>query len=315
MIFFLHGADTYRARQKLKEIQAKYQATYPRAVDVQEFDCLETDLKEIKNALEVISMFESKKLAILENAFQKKEVEEFLFERRKRLAESARHIVVLFQTQEIKAKGANKLYQWLCKNAKHQEFLLLSSAKLKSWIEHEFANYNLKVTPRAQEELAWTVGNDLWQLSHEIKKIVAWKGSMRDVRETDVALLVPSRVTTDVFSTIDAIAQKNRKQAFGLLYRHLQRGDSPYYLLTMLLYQFRTILQIQDMQERKLSLAAMVQKSKLHPYMFKKGLRAAQNFSVQELKGFYEKLFILDKNLKTGKGEPEGAFDLLLARL
>ncbi|MEK7542114.1 MAG: DNA polymerase III subunit delta [Patescibacteria group bacterium] len=317
MILFLHGADTYRARQKLKEIQAKYQTTYFGAVHITEFDCAEANVEDAKNALETISLFESKKLLIFQNVFVKKEFEEFLFERRKQLAESARHIVVLFEREEIKAKGTNKFYQWLCKNAKHQEFVLLPPAQLKAWIEQEFLRYHLKATSRVREMLARAVGNNLWQLSCEIKKIAAWKGSSTDsqVLESDIALLVPSRAEADVFSTIEAAAQKNKKQAFRLLYDHLQKGDSPYYLFSMFVYQFRTILQIQDLVERKLSLAAMLQKTKLHPYILKKGLRVAQNFSLQELKALYEKLFLLDKNLKTGKIAPEGVFDLLIAQL
>jgi len=59
----------------------------------------------------------------------------------------------------------------------------------------------------------------------------------------------------------------------------------------------------------------MLQKTKLHPYVLKKGLRVSQGFSAQELRGVYENLFTLDQNLKTGKVEPAGAFDLLVATL
>lgn len=317
MILFLHGADTYRALQKLRKIQEKYQATYPHAVHVREFDCAEADLQEAKSALEAVSMFERKKLLIFRNAFQKSAFEEFLFKRRSQLAENAGHIVVLLQTQEIKAKNSNKLYQWLLENAEHQEFLLLSPAKLKSWIQQEFLRYNFKATPRAQEALARAVGNNLWQLSGEIKKIAAWKKSAPDtqVKESDIEFLVSSSAATDVFSTIEAAAQKNKKRALGLLYFHLEKGDSPYYLFTMFVYQFRTILQIRDMAERQFSHETMIRKTKLHPYALGKGLRVAQNFSLQELKTVYEQLFVLDKNLKTGKTEPEGALDLLVARL
>ena len=314
---FLHGADTFRAHQKLKEIQEKYQATYPRAIHVRDFDCLEAKLEEAKSAVETISMFERKKLLIFRNVFQESAFEEFLFEKKKQLAESEYHVVVVIETGEIKAKSASPLYQWLRKNAKQQEFLPLSPSKVRMWIEQEFQRYNLRATPRAQEELARAGGNNLWQLAQEIKKIAAWKKSegSSPVKESEVALLVRSKIEADIFATIDEIAQKNKKQALGLLYRHLQKGESPYYLLTMLVFQFRTILQIRDMAERKLPYESMLQKTKLHPYVLKKGLRVSQNFSLGELKGIYENLFALDQDLKTGKVEPAGAFDLLVATL
>ena len=317
MILFLHGADTYRAHQKLKEIQEKYQATYPRAIHVRDFDCAETALEEAKSAVETISMFERKKLLIFRNVFQESVFERFLFEKKKQLEESEHHVVVVFETGEIKAKSANPLYRWLKKNTKQQEFLPLSPSKVKMWIEQEFRRYNLRTTPRAQEELARAGGNNLWQLAQEIRKIAAWKrsDSSPQVKESEVTLLVRANGETDIFATIDAIAQKNKKQALGLLYRHLQKGESPLYVFTMLVYQFRTILQIRDMGERKFSTEAMVRTIKLHPYVLKKGLRVSQNFSLQELKRVYENLFALDTGLKTGKVDPAGAFDLLVATL
>ena len=324
MIFFLYGPDTYRARQKLKEIQEKYQKTYLHAVHVQYFDCAHTELQDVKNALESISMFEQKKLLIFQNVFANSALEEFLFERRKQLGESVHHIIVLFEAARLaarqaenKTKNSSKFFSWLKKNAKQQEFLLLSPAKLKLWISQEFERYNLKAAPQAQEALARAAGGDLWRLSNEIKKIAAWKRSTQttSIRESDVALLVNSQEEADVFAMVEAAAQKDRKRALNLLYRHLQKGDSPSYLSSMLQYQFRTLLQIRDMAERKLSYGAMLQKTKLHPYVLKKGMQIARNFSLSELKSIYEKLFILEKQLKMGKGEPGGVFDLLFATL
>ena len=332
MIFFLYGPDTYRARQKLKEIQEKYQTTYLHAVHVQYFDCAHTELQDAKNALESISMFEQKKLLIFQNVFANSALEEFLFERRKRLAESMQHIIIFFEAvrldssrqarldarqAENKTKNSSKFFSWLKKNAKQQEFLPLSPAKLKLWISQEFERYNLKATPQAQEVLARAAGSDLWRLSNEIKKIAAWKRSTQttSIRESDVALLVNSQEEADVFAMVEAVAQKDKKRALNLLYRHLQKGDSPSYLSSMLQYQFRTLLQIRDMAERKLSYGAMLQKTKLHPYVLKKGMQIARNFSLSELKSIYEKLFILEKQLKMGKGEPGGVFDLLFATL
>jgi len=321
MILFLHGPDTYRVRQKLKEIQEQYRVTYQDAVHVWDFDCVTADREEVKNALEAVPMFEQKKLLVFWNVFQDSGFQEFFMERKNQLTESEHHVVVLVESEEIKEKSTNKLYRWLKKNVKQQEFPLLSPLQLKLWIEQEFRRYNLKIAPRAQETLARSVGNDLWRLSGEVRKIAAWKkpGSElqveEQVKEADVALFVEVAAEADIFLTIDLIAQKNKKQAFDLLYRHLQKGDSPHYLFTMLVYQFRTILQIRDMVERKLSYEIMLRRTKLHPFVLKKGLRVAQNFSLQELKILYKKLFVLDTNLKLGKVEPGGVFDLLIARL
>jgi len=316
MILFLHGPDTYRSRQKIREIAEHYRKTYKTAIHLRDFDCAHAEFFDFKNEIEIISMFERKKLIILRNIFQNEGFAASVLAHKDALLKSENHIVVIVEEGEVKAKTKNALYQFLKKHAKTQEFTLLPPARLKQWIVNEFARFDMRVAPSAIELLMRATESDLWQLSNEISKIATFqKTKQGPLKPSDLALFVKPKLDADIFATIDAIAQKNKKRALGLLYRHIEKGDSPYYLFSMLVYQFRTMLEIRDMIEGKIPYPAMIQKSKLHPYVLKKGLQAAQNFSFQELKNIYIKLFRLDLALKTGKVEPEGVFDLLIAKL
>jgi len=315
MLLFLYGPDTYRSRQKVRDIIFGYKKAHADAVHVKNIDCGEATVEDLKNEIESISMFEKKKLLILRNALHNATIEAFLEEKKKELEKSERHIIVLWETEEIKGKTKNPLYQWLKKHAKAQEFLLLSPQSLKAWIAREFGQYGVKIEPKATEQLARTVGNDLWKLEQEVRKLAAFKGSEGSVKEADVALLVKAKVEADVFATIDSMAQRDKKKALELLSNHLIKGDSPHYLLTMFLYQFRTIIEIRDMMDQQISPQIMAQRSGLHPYVLKKGLRVAQHFSLDELRAIYEKLFRLDTAFKTGRTEPGGALNLFVASL
>ena len=128
-------------------------------------------------------------------------------------------------------------------------------------------------------------------------------------------MFVRAQTNADVFATIDAVVKKNKKQAFELLYRHIQKGEAPYYVFSMVQYQIRTLLEIKDAMDKKLSYQEMVQHIKLHPYVLKKGMRAVEEFSFEELKKIYRKLFTIDWSLKTGRANPEAALDLFFATL
>ena len=316
MIFFLYGPDTYRARQKLNEIFEHYRNASKTPLHIAEIDCKLADFSDFKNAIETVSLFGEKKLIVLHDAFSSAQFEKapsVLAETLRKAGED----VVLFVEQGQVGK-TSPLFQLLRKEARSQEFSLLEGAKLKAWIRSEFESYGVRAALAAQEMLAQGGGNDLWRLSNEIRKLVAFqksKGETSSVTESDIRALVRADIGTDIFATIDAVARKNKKESLALLWRHLQKGDSPYYLLAMLTYQFRTVLEIKDMIERKVPYSAIIQKTKLHPFVFKKGYGAARNFTLQELKRIYQKLFRLDLSLKTGKIEPEGAFDLLLTSL
>ena len=317
MILFLYGQDTYRSRQKAAEIVKEYQKVRPRAVHVRAIDCSKADAEDLKNEFDTISLFEQKKLLLLRDLFSNAEVVRFFDERKKQLLESSHHIVVVLQQAELKDKTKNPLYQWLKKHATCQEFSPLPPAKLLLWIQREFTRYGVACSSRAAELLALRAGNDLWTLSQEVRKIAAFKKSEAKpvVKESDISLLVGGKAQADVFATIDALASRNKKQAFDLLLRHLQKGDSAYYLFSMVHYQFRVLLEIRDMLDRQLSFAQMVSESKLHPYVLKKGVGVAQNFSSPQLKNIYQKLFEVDFAMKTGKVESEGAFDVFVASL
>lgn len=317
MFLFLYGPDTYRSRQKVRDIVTGYQKAHANAVHIKDLDCAQLDVEELKNEVESVSLFEKKKLLILRNALHNGSIVEFLESRKKYLKESDRHIVVLWETEESKAKSKNTFYQWLKKHATCQEFLLLTSSNLQRWIQREFARYGVKIMPRSAEQLARAIGGDLWQLSNTVKQIALYKKSEENptIKEVDIALFVSPKMEADIFATIDAIAQKDKKHALALIYKHLAKGDSPYYLFTMLLYQFRTTLEIKDMLERKVPYQEMLSKSKMHPYVLKKGSAVAERFTIEELKKTYQKLFQLDHSMKTGRIEPNAVFDVFIAAM
>ena len=127
--------------------------------------------------------------------------------------------------------------------------------------------------------------------------------------------MVRSKIETDIFKTIDAIAEKNKKRALELLHKHLEKGDSPLYLLSMINYQFRNLLIVKDFIERCKPYNIILRKSGLHPFVVKKSYYQSQKFSFQELKKIYRKVFQIDLNIKTGRIESEMALDLLIAEI
>jgi len=120
---------------------------------------------------------------------------------------------------------------------------------------------------------------------------------------------------TDIFKTIDFIASKNKKLALKLLHRHLEKGEHPLYLLSMIIFQFRNLLEIRDLLEKGTPYWLLFRKSNLNNYIIKKSYQLAKKFSLSELKRIYRKIFEIDFNIKTGKLESETALDLLIGEI
>ena len=126
--------------------------------------------------------------------------------------------------------------------------------------------------------------------------------------------MVKPNIENDIFKTIDALASKNKKLALSLLHKHLDNGDFPLYLLSMIAYQFRNLLTIKELQSTQ-SYATIAKKSGLHPFVVQKSYYLCNQFSVEQLKKIYQRIFQVDLDIKTGKIEAETALDLLLAEI
>ncbi|MBU0476395.1 DNA polymerase III subunit delta [Patescibacteria group bacterium] len=312
MIIFLYGQDTYSSRQKFQEIIEHYKKIHKSGLNLRYFNLEKTGFGEFRDEFQQTSMFKEKKLVVLNSAFSNPEFKAKILVQAKKFTDS--DDTILFYEIDNVAKN-DKLFKFLKKYGKIQEFKLLDSQAFKKWIVKEFKKYQTEIEPRALMIFIDFVGNDLWRASNEIKKLVNYKKGKGEIEVKDIELLVRPKIETDVFKTIDAIAAKNKKQALELLHKHLDKGDSPLYLLSMINFQFRNLLAVKDLIEKKKPFYAFPKITKLHPFVIKKSSNLAQKFTFLELKKIYQKIFEVDYNIKTGKIKPETALDMFIAEI
>lgn len=315
MIIFLYGPDTYRSQRKLNEIVEHYQKIHKSGLNLKFFDEKTGDFKEFQNEIKSVSMFAEKKLIVLEGVFANQDFKENFLKNYKELVDS-KDIILFYEKKEI--SPAEPLLKFLKKYAKCQEFELLDVQRLKNWAKKEVENYGAKIDECALQLLVDFIGNNLWQMENEIKKLVSYKNK-KTIEEKDVRLLVKPKIETDIFGTIDALASKNKKRALKFIRAHLERGDSPYYLFSMINFQFRNLLIMKPYELKRESYGYTIQTSAkqlgVHPYVAKKAMEQARKFSFDELKKIYRKIFQIDLAIKTGKIEPETALDLFVAEI
>jgi DNA polymerase-3 subunit delta len=305
MILFLFGQDKYRSRLKLKEIIEHYKKIHKSGLNLAIFDLKEKSFEEFINFFESSSMFNEKKLAILENVSQNEDFQKKFLKRISYFSNSKNF--VLFYEGEIKE---NNFFKELKKNSRWQNFQLLEGKKLEIWVKREVKNLGAEIDQRALKKLIEFVGNDLWRMENEIKKLVSFSGGKK-IELEDVKTLVAPEIESDIFKMIDAIGQKNKILALKLIHRHLEKGESPFYLLSMINYQLRNILLIKDSMEKNRPLKEL----ELSPFLIQKTISQARKFSFSEIKKIYRKVFEVDLKIKTGQIKPELALDLLVSEI
>jgi DNA polymerase-3 subunit delta len=307
MIIFLYGPDTYRSRQKLNEIVERYKKIHKSGLNLKYFDFKKDSFEDFRDAFKSSSMFDEKKLLILRNAFLNSDLEEKFVNFIKELAKSKE--VIVFYEKEIKKD--TPLFKLLIKHGKSQNFQLLEGFRLKNWVKKEFKKYSTEIDDSALNLLLDFVGNNLWQMVNEIRKLVSYKNGKR-IKVKDVQTLVRPKIETDIFKTIDAIAQKDKKRALELVKKHLEKGDSPTFILAMINFQFRNLLMIKDLIERGKSKNYILKETGLHPFVVEKTLKLAKRFQLEELKKIHQRIFQTDLKIKTGKITPEVGLEILI---
>ncbi len=327
MLIFLYGKDTYRLIQKVKEIEAQYRKVHKSALNLEKIDVGQSSFKEFWDRLFQRSMFVKKKLFFLENVFSQEQFKKDFLKKTGEISES-QDVVVVIEKGEV--KKTDKLFKALQKTAKCQNFEILTGQKIKRWAEREFAKHETEIEGTALNQLIAFVGFDLWQLSNEIKKLAAYKKTPAFsrspkatpiIKEKDIELFIKPKLETEIFKTIEALARKEKKTALHLLQKHLDKGESPLYLLKMITFQFRNLLLVKSQVPQSgatvywATANNLSKKLDMHPFVVKKTMHLIARFSLEELKKIYQKIFEADLNIKTGKINPEQGLRMLVAEI
>lgn len=322
MIIFLYGADTFRSHRMLQEMKTKFIKDIDRdANSLNILDGQTLTLKEIGEKINTGSLFVKKRLVVIENIFRNKKTKLFneLSEYLKNFSTGEDNILI-FIDEELNTKDkplkadAKKLFVFLNKQKYAQEFQTLSNIQLLNFIKKETLNYNKEMGAAAATMLINLTGGDLWMIASETKKLSFYTAA-KMITESDVKELCSGTVNEDIFALTDALSAKNKALALKLLEEQYAAGLSDEYLIAMLVRQFKILLQIRTALDNNLGQAEIAGQLKLHPYVVKKGLFQARNFSALNLKNYLNQLIHLDFSNKKGSHQIKTELMLLISRL
>jgi DNA polymerase-3 subunit delta len=319
MIILLHGPDTYRARQRLHFYREGFKKKYDVAgLNVVNLDGEKLNMEEFRKNVGQAGFLAKKRFIAIENLIslnKHKKIQEEIIEYLDK-EWSGDNVIIFFEEEKPdkkKKKAVAPLQKRLVKE-KSEEFKLLSGEKLNQWILGEVKNRGGKINSAAVLELASLVGSDLWNMDSEIEKLVNYK-NWKEISSDDVKMLVKAKFDENIFHLTDALAAKNIKLSFKLLYDQLASGAHELYVLTMLIRQFRILLQTREIIDQEPNYYTVASRLQIHPFVAQKAIRDARKFSLTELKNIYRQLLEIDIKIKSTSEDPRLLFDLLITRV
>lgn len=206
-------------------------------------------------------------------------------------------VVVFVQPAPDKRKS---LYKKIVQLGNVKIFEPLSGADLSKWVRNRIMKYEGVLSAQASEYLISLVGQDMWRIDSELKKLATYSNGQSITNEMIEKLVVPT-IEANVFHLTDALALRNQKKAIHSLHKTVAAGENLRQVFYMIVRQFRLFLQIGGyLSNYPSSNPANVASSlKLHPYVAKNTMAQLSHFKLAEIKNAYAKLLEIDVGLKT----------------
>ncbi len=321
MIIFLYGSDGYRLKQNIDKIVGEYNKKYVSGINFSVIDFDESDQSnKLSDLIKTVSFFEEKRLVVVKNSFSTGKLVTTLIKEWK--LGSDKQIILVFAENSGEKELSKKdkvLFKLLCdKGSIVKHFETLSGKQLETWVSKEIKEGEVDIEPAALKKLISYISStptrsepvdpsNTWRLRQEIDKLINYKifDSKNDgiITEQNVELLVLPDEDPNIFEAVDAMASKNKFRAAATLYDHLESGTDPYYIFSMVIYQFRNLLKVKSLANNAVPYSNIARKTGLNPFVVKKTYEQCKKFDLDELKRLFSSLAQIEIAVKSGNAD------------
>ena len=300
MVIILHGPDSFRSQEKVREIISAYRAKHGTHMHETRIDSGLHAWDEVRKALYGGSLFAQMRLLVVRNVHANKELLGNFLIHTSLMARP--DVVVVFWEDAVlgKTKDEKSLLETATQS---QEFAFLPPARLRLWVGKYAARYHIDISPPALSLLvAWSGGNT-WYLGNEVRKLGAYTRG-KTVSEQDVRMLSRDILDSHIFKTIDALFAGRTHGGLAYLRDHLTRGENPTQLLAMLAREVHVLATVKGGS-----------RAGLHPFVVKKASPRARATSWEKLRQLSYIVHEADAAIKKGARDPSIGLELLGAQI
>lgn len=313
-VYLFYGEDEFIISQEIEKLEKKLGDTAIASLNISRLDGRTLSFDELKNAVYVMPFMVPRRLVVVYHPLAKMEnspeFKEKFLALLDQLPESTALVLVEYRAPD--KKKPHWLWEWAKQAGDRVHIHAFPHPDMRSWIRQQAKLAGGEFTLEAAKALISLVDNDTRLATQEIAKLLAYVNYQRPVEKEDVEQLVAAAGQSNIFALVDAVGLRNTRQAMRLLHNLLDEMD-PLQIYSMILRQFRLLVQTRELQDNGGTLDEVNRTLNLHPYVGKKVFNQAQRFSLAELEAIYRDLFEMDERIKTGRVEPDLALEAFVA--
>ena len=250
---------------------------------------------EIIETAQTMPFFAERRLVLIrESGFFKSPNEEMLAF----LTESPSTTCILFQEKEVDKRG--RMFKYIQKEGCAAEFSELSADLLSAWIRGRLKKEGLVISPRTVSAFLDRCGTDMNLLSQEMEKLISYTAGRDEITEEDLKAVTTRQIEGHIFDMIDAATGRNQKRALSLYYDLLALKEPPLRILSLIHRQYRILLIVKDMKEKKMRDQEMAKQAEVPPFAIRKYAAIAGKLKREEIREALGECADLEESVKTG---------------
>ena len=287
MITFLIGENAFEVERELKRIMADFNGVTERV------DGARLELKQLPDLLMGVSLFADKRLVIIKDLSESKDIWSELTGWLDRISDDINLVLV-----ETKPDKRTATYKDLKRNAKVVEFNEWGErdiAKAEAWVVDEAKKLGVKLDTKSAQMIVRRVGLNQWQLYHAIEKL----SLVGMISDEIIESVIDANPVENVFNLFDAALHGDRARLAKML-TTVEQSEDPFRLFALLSGQ-------------AFQLAAVVAAGQsdgiasdfgIHPYAVSKLVTSAKKLGRSGARKIINIFAVADDDMKLSRAEP-----------
>ena len=312
MIYILYGTINYLIN---KEISKIIEDNNIDEININKYDLTNTYLTDIINDASSMSLFDDKKVIIVNNSYiftgtTKKALEQDSTILENYLNNINDNTILIFIVNNDKLDERKKITKLVKKIGTIKEFNNIDNISL---VKELFSDYNISTDNI--KYLLERVGDDTTLLATEIGKIKIYKDKDKNITKDDITNLISKSLEVNNFKLIDAIINKNKNEAIMLYQDRIKLNEEPIAIIIALANQIRIMYQVKELYLNGYTENNIASILKIHPYRVKLANQNSKKYDSDILLNYLKQLANLDISIKTGKIDKQLGLELFILAL
>ena len=305
MVYLLYGTKDYRIDEEIKKITKNIDK-----INITKYDLNVDEIKDAINDAETYSLFQEKKIIIIENAnmFTGSTTKDSdIIEKYIENQNLATTLILIVRGEKIDSR--KKITKLVQKKGKIIE--LNEDINIDNLIKKELKDY--KIDFQTLSLFKDRVGTNPLIIENGINKIKLYKDN-KEITKEDILNVTCKTIEIDIFKLIDNIVKGNKEKGIEIYHEMLKINEEPLKIVIMLANQFRIMYQSKELMMKGYTEKDIASLLKIHPYRVKLALQNSRNYSSKTLLKYLNELADIDIGIKTGKINKDLALELFILK-